>query len=358
MADPKPAVVLSFDPAGPNFSISENAEMPEINVTATLQNITPDPKKPPPAYTWRVTLSSNGTGCVHSQSRVIKHPDIVVTNTQNKFTIPFSQVRGGDLDVSVSVVVGTATLTAKSEKLKVTGTNPSVAVLRTSAPVNPAFRKLMQVESGLRQFLSDTCPLFSADNFGGVGICQITYPKPSDDQVCNWKENMKAGWALYQSKQAASLAWMKSIQNGSTLKALVKAYNDARAAKSKKASATSASTATDTKGAATPPPSTSSATAVPKPLTITLPDFTDEQLQRDTIRGFNGWAGQLHEYRLKVDSDGMLVVTEDAGGTTGKAEWEQVTADARKDFYDSIGLASTRRGDPNYVEDVMGKPGF
>lgn len=353
MAHQKPAVILSFDPAGPNFPITEDAEMPVITVTAALENITPDPKKPV-VYTWRVSLSSNGTGCVHSRSRVIKHPDIVATNNQNKFAIPFSQVRGGNLDVSVSALVGTVTLTAKSDKLKVTGTNPSVNVLRTTAPINPAFRKLMQVESGLRQFRTDTCPLFSADNFGGVGICQITYPKPSDDQVWNWKENMKAGWSLYQSKQAASLSWMKSIQNGSTLKALVKAYNDARAAKNKKTSATPVNTATDTKGGSTTSPTTTQT----KPLTITLPDFTAEQLQRDTIRGFNGWAGQLHEYRLKVDSDGMLVVTEDAGGTTGKAEWEQVTAEDRKDYYDTIGLDSSRRGDPNYVEDVMSKPGF
>lgn len=55
-----------------------------------------------------------------------------------------------------------------------------------------------------------------------------------------------------------------------------------------------------------------------KALDVTLPDYTDEQLQRDTIRGFNGWAGGVHQYRVKLDAKGMLDVLEDPGTDLGR----------------------------------------
>lgn len=92
-------------------------------------------------------------------------------------------------------------------------------------------------------------------------------------------------------------------------------------------------------------------------MTIELPDFTDDQLERDTLRGFNGYAG-IHEYRVKLDKDGVLVVTEDPSGTKGKAEWEQVTKEERIKFYDANNVPAKKRGDPNYVEDVEAKAAF
>ena len=59
---------------------------------------------------------------------------------------------------------------------------------------------------------------------------------------------------------------------------------------------------------------------------------------------------------MKVDKDGVLVVTEDAGGAKGKAEWEQVTKEERIKFYDDNKV--NNRGDPNYVEDVESKASF
>jgi len=45
---------------------------------------------------------------------------------------------------------------------------------------------------------------------------------------------------------------------------------------------------------------------VRRDLTIDLPDFSDEQLQLDTLRGFNGYIGRLHEHRLGKDAAGLL----------------------------------------------------
>ena len=338
---PAPSVTLSYDPPGPQFAITEQCVMPKITVTANLQNVTPDPKIPM-SFQWKITLQFTGQSCTHALGRSIKHPDISQVTTTNKLTIPFTQVRGGNLTIAVTVVMGSSTLRAQSEKLEVTGTNPSVGVLAAVAPSNAAFRKLMRLESGLQQFRSPGCPLFSADNLGGVGICQITNPAPTDDQVWSWKENVKAGWQFYQSKQSVARAYPTHVREGS-FKTLVKTYNDQRLAQSK--------TGAHGSGAASP------ATAL-KPLTVTLPDFTDEQLQRDTIRGFNGYAGGLHEYRVRVDNNGLLVVTVDASGTKGTAEWQVISAADRTAHYDQVGLDKKFRGDPNYVDDVMAKDGF
>ena len=91
---------------------------------------------------------------------------------------------------------------------------------------------------------------------------------------------------------------------------------------------------------------------------LTLPDFTWTgfnvapsalgQLELDTIRGYNGWAGkdkfglELHEFRVAIDAHGLPVVDLDASGTTGKVQWERVPAADRP-----------KVGDPNYVANVL-----
>ena len=71
----------------------------------------------------------------------------------------------------------------------------------------------MRFESGLAQFrgqpgTKSKCPLFSSDNLGGVGICQITTPAPTDEEVWNWKANVEAGKRFWDAKQANSRAFM------------------------------------------------------------------------------------------------------------------------------------------------------
>jgi hypothetical protein len=323
---PPPSVTLSYNPPGPQFAISEQCVMPKITVTANLQNVTLD-QKTPASYQWKVTLQFGSHGCAHAMGRSIKHPDITQVTAANQWTIPFSQVRGGNLSIAVTVMIGSTLLQAQSDKLEITGTNPSTTALAPVAPANDAFRKLMQLESGLQQFRSPGCPKFSGDNYGGVGICQITKPRPTDDQVWNWKENVKAGWQIYREKETIAGRYPANVRNGD-FKALVKAYNDQRLAQSK------------------------------PPLTVELPDFTDGQLQRDTIRGYNGYPAGLHEYRVRVDKNGLLVVSADAAGSRGTAEWEQMSPDDRKAYYDKSGIDESHRGDVNYVNDVMKQPGF
>jgi hypothetical protein len=94
------------------------------------------------------------------------------------------------------------------------------------------------------------------------------------------------------------------------------------------------------------------------PLNVDLPDYTTEQLERDTIRGYNGYAAGLHEYRVKVDADGLLAVSVDSSGTRGTAEWEVISAQERVAEYDRRNIPTNLRGDPSYVDAVFAQAGF
>jgi hypothetical protein len=199
-----PSVNLVLDPTGPAFPITEDCTMPAIRVTANVVGVTPDPKVPL-SYQWNVTLVFVGGACAHSLNRRISHREINATTQTNTFTIPFSQIRGGELTVSVTVRVGNVLLNARSEKLQVVGTDPSTAALMVIT--NDAFKKLMRLESGLRRFRTASSSLFSGDNLGGVGICQITSPSATDDQVWSWKEDLKAGLLFYKAKEVVARAY-------------------------------------------------------------------------------------------------------------------------------------------------------
>ncbi|MGI4880027.1 MAG: hypothetical protein ACRYG4_21345 [Janthinobacterium lividum] len=328
-------ITLSFVPSGPDFAMSADATMPVITVTAKL-------RQPPSAgailrFVWTIKLRSASLGCAHGLGRVTSHPDIVETTAVEHLTIAFSRMRGGNLSIAVAVTVDGHALTAERHDLSVSGTNPAVADLRAALPDAPeAFKKLMRLESGLRQFRTPPCSLWSADNLGGVGICQLT-PPDDDDQIWNWKANVAGGLALYHGKERIARSYAAIVRGGPTFRGQSKAYNDKRAAAARPAGAS-----------AGPRP----------PVTIRVPDYTAAQLELDTIRAFNGYAGGLHEYRLRTDADGILVVTLDAAGAGGMAEWARVTAAERTAHYDAAGISAGHRGDPNYVDDVVGQASF
>lgn len=309
--------------------------MPVIKVTGQLKNAPAAPTQ----WQWKVSLVFDGTSCRHSLNRRIEHPTINSSTVTNALVIPFTQVRGGDLTIEVSARTGNSVVTARSQGLKVIGTNPSTSAISKTAILTDAFKRLMRHESGLQQFRPAHCPYFSRDNLGGVGLCQITNPRPTDDQVWSWKENLKRGLQLYREKEAIAKAYPRLVRESQQFKDLVADYNRDRVAQS------------------------TNATRL-KPLRIDLPEYTQEQLERDTVRAFNGYAGNgliggLHEYRVRLDpTTKKLFVNVDPGGMTGTAEWERVTAEARTAVYDSTKLDVHKRGDPDYVESVYRQFGF
>ena len=263
-----PKVVLSFTPAGPEYAISETADMPVIKATATLTNVTVKPGDTL-EFNWIAKVEFNGHGCPHAMGRRTSHAHIHAKTTTGDWTIPFRQVRGGALTVTVGVQVNHHKLSATSSGLHIVGTNPTPTSLLCVSYPNETFKKLMRLESGLVQFrghpgATSKCPLFSSDNLGGVGICQITDPRPTDDEVWDWEANVEAGKRFWDAKEANSRAFATAQQTGHHFRDLVNAFNHRRAQQHAQA------------------------------ITITLPDFTDDQLEKDTLRGYNGYAGGWH----------------------------------------------------------------
>ncbi len=150
-----------------------------------------------------------------------------------------------------------------------------------------------------------------------MGLCQLTRPAPTQEQTWSWQDNVRGGWNLYLEKERIARAYPRNVRLGERFRSLVQAWNSARAAQ----------------GLARLP--------------VDLPDYTDEQLELDTLRGLNGYAGGLHEYRVRVDAQGQLVATVDAAGVRASAEWERVPVADRPAV-----------GDPNYVNNVEAQPDF
>jgi hypothetical protein len=93
------------------------------------------------------------------------------------------------------------------------------------------------------------------------------------------------------------------------------------------------------------------------PITVTIPEFTSgnfndnlQQLELDSIRGYNGFAGtdkfglNLHEFRVALDASDQLIVTIDPVTNVGTTSWERVPVADRP-----------RSGDPDYVNHVLAK---
>ena len=120
-----------------------------------------------------------------------------------------------DAQSAVTNYGGTLTVTARSgdqravSVVRIIGTNPSqndVTQFVASKPNSDGFDKILIQESHCRHFNARGEPIKSFDN--GYGICQLTTPAPSFEQVWNWKSNIEGGLALFASKQTAATNYL------------------------------------------------------------------------------------------------------------------------------------------------------
>jgi hypothetical protein len=303
--------------AGPAFFITAEPAMPQVTVRAVVDDADADAL----TYNWSVSIVFDATKCRHGRPANSTTSSFSAITTVPEFTPEFPEIRGGDLQIGVSVSVADQTITAATTGLKIGGTNPALADLR-DAIVEEPLRRLVRQESGGRQFVAAPeggqalCPLFSGDNLGGAGLLQVTNPAPTQDEIWSWRANVAAARRLWAQKVAVAKAFPQRCHACDTFQQLAAEFNQDR----------------QSNGLA--------------PLTIAVPAFTDDQFQLDAIRGYNGYAGRdflglyLHEFRVAV-RDGRLVINDNGDGT-GSVLWERVPVEDRP-----------ASGDPKYVENVM-----
>lgn len=313
IVSPADNTIFNIDPG----SAATGPAMPVIQAAARFNGLTPDPTATA-TFTWLVKIKFQCSDCTNGRAKEL-NDEFQVTSVGGKCTINFPRIRGGTLTISVAVDTAMKCYGADTKGLKIQGVNPSrgeVGVVCGSLII----QKMVMQESGRRQFdaaadagVSD-CPLFSGDRLGGVGLFQITNPAPTPEDHWDWRANLNHGLQILAQKRAVARAYPARVRTSAAFLALVQRFNVGR----------------------TPP------------AVIVLPDFTLQQLELDTTRGYNGFAGNdafgnvLHEFRVPVDATGNLQVNV-GPDNRGVIAWQQVpTADRPQNT-----------GDPNYVNNVL-----
>lgn len=111
---------------------------------------------------------------------------------------------GGTLTVHVTAGKQTASVT-----VKIHGTNPSAAEVKAYLATkagSDGFDKLLEHESKFKNFNAHSEPIKSFDN--GYGMCQLTTPAPTFQQMWNWKSNVDGGLALFATKRASAIQYL------------------------------------------------------------------------------------------------------------------------------------------------------
>jgi hypothetical protein len=104
----------------------------------------------------------------------------------------------------------TATIT-----VKIKGTDPAATAVKTylgTKPNSDGFDKIIEHETHFKHFNAQGEPVKSFDN--GYGLCQLTSPAPTFDQVWNWKKNVDGGLTLFASKRTTAISYLS--QSGRT----------------------------------------------------------------------------------------------------------------------------------------------
>lgn len=315
------------------LAITGTPQMPSMSFRANVHGADPETVMRT-SFDWVLTIEFDAGRCRNGPRRTISftHRASVLGETFNPW---FPVIRGGVMTVAVAATIGGRRVEDRLPGIRIVGTNPSRTDLFAALPNNTLRRIALQESIGGKQFDAaadggvGACPLWSSDRLGGVGLFQITRPRPTDDEVWNWRSNVAAGLRVFNQKIAAARGYPAQVRRSAGFRRLVDEFNLDRAARHLPA------------------------------LTITLPDFTSgdfdtdlRQLELDAIRGYNGFAGndgfvsphQLHEFRVAVAGGRLRVEHIDERARTGRAVWERVPVADRPPS-----------GDPNYVAHVLGQ---
>ncbi len=318
--------------APPDFPITDTPNMPPISFRCNVRGAAPEVVART-AFHWELTVNFSALHCRHGPNRNISktHREIV---TGDNFIPFFPFIRGGHFTAACSCTIGGKRLHDKLSIGSIGATNPLRNHVFAALP-HKTLRQICQLESGVRQFDAapeggvSKCPLWSGDGLGGVGLFQITIPKPTDDEVWNWRSNVAGAIRLFNAHMEYCRGYPARVRNSHRFRQLVDEWRR----HNKK----------DTG------------------FQIHLPEFTTgdfdsnlQQLELDTIRAFNGFGGGSdgflsrreggfqHEFQVALDGHGGLKVHNFEGdGPSAMAMWERRNWRTRTS------------GDPDYVNDVQ-----
>jgi len=291
--------------------------MPVIQAEVRFNGLNPDPTSTA-TFQWMVSIKFQCSECTNGRAKEI-NDEFRFTTVGGKTTINFPRVRGGQLTIAVAVDLPTRCYGIESKGLRIRGVNPSRGEVNVACG-SLIVQKMVMQESGRRQFDAardagiSECPLFSGDHLGGVGLLQITNPSPTSEDHWDWRANINHGLQILAQKRAGARGYPAQVRNSAQFLAIVQRFNAGRN----------------------------------PPVVIVLPDFTAAQLELDTTRGYNGWAGRdafgnnLHEFRVPLDAASNLQVNV-GPDNRGVIDWQQVPGADRPQ----------NTGDPNYVASVQ-----
>jgi hypothetical protein len=330
--------------------------MPTIQgIKAKVVGVEPDPTATT-SFTWEAKVQVLATDCAHGTT--IQAPVVTQTITGEQYVPDFATtygatLYGGQFELTLKATIEGLDLSASTKKQPadpatnflgndhehILGNDPPAAALMAAFPHN-TLRAIACLESHGRQFtasgtVAGACPLWSGDGLLGVGIMQLTpYTDFGGvDVVWNWARNVTAGTGKFNSINSNPGFYGSRIVTTQTFNNIVAAMNATRVANH------------------LPP----LASVVIPPLATGNYDNNLQQLEKEVIRGYNGYAGadifglHLHEFRVQMDpadpTHRTFLLSIDPRTNIGTTSWEQVPAGDRPNV-----------GDPNYVNDVMRQP--
>jgi hypothetical protein len=324
-------IVLEPDPHDGAYVISADPAMPVIKANAVgIPVVTPAT-----AVEWTVVSRFRGDDdCLPMSSGSVQQTEFPQPQ-QASITLDWDgKITGNTVDIAVEAVVG-GCLLAASTKQPIKGTNPSRSYIEAALP-HKTLRAIACVESDQRQFDASPdggtarCPLFGPD--GAVGVMGLD-GQPPDEAFWDWRANVKGGIDKFNDARDVAKRYPREVRNSAEFQRQKTRLNEIRASLGH------------------------------EPVTVDLPDFSEgdfdsdlKQLERDTIRGYDGYSGndgfgtggEVHEFRVKMgefqgEQLPSLIINE--GTRAATAQWEQVpTADRPAGPWD-----------PNYVDRVMAR---
>lgn len=180
--------------------ITSEPRMPEMVGHASLSGVEPDPTSTA-QFKWTFSIAYTAP----NGYKINQNYDPSVGGSDHSRTL--SPIRGGELTARVTYTRNGADCGSVDFKQTIVGANPAfVEVQAALSGEDPILRQVACHESaGKLQFDSGKPVTFIEEKSKekpkrmGVGLMQITNPRPSDDAYWNWRTNLKEGLAIFKT---------------------------------------------------------------------------------------------------------------------------------------------------------------